>query len=77
MVITFCLNCNNSLQLESELTISQRVTCPHCQIEFEIINLDPLELDWVYDGPSFKNDDLTLYDEDWWPNSTSESLSPS
>ena len=75
MVTAFCLNCDYALHLESDLALSQRVTCPHCQLAFEIINLDPLELDWVYDGPNFNSDSLTLYNEDWWPNSASEMVS--
>jgi len=66
MITTNCLNCDNLLNLEAPLRVSQRISCPSCQVLLEIINLNPLELDWIYDGPSFASEQLSLYDQDWW-----------
>jgi len=29
--------------------LGQRLNCPYCDADLEVINVDPLELDWVYD----------------------------
>jgi lysine biosynthesis protein LysW len=50
MLMTFCLDCEREIDLEARLIVGQRITCPHCGVELEVINLEPLELDWVYDG---------------------------
>jgi lysine biosynthesis protein LysW len=43
---------------------SQLVTCPNCEAYLEVINLDPLELDWTF--TEFESDwDLDLGEEEW------------
>ncbi len=44
----FCLDCERSIELNSTAQIGQRVRCAHCHVELEIINLNPPELDWIY-----------------------------
>jgi hypothetical protein len=29
--------------------VGKQVTCPHCEAELEIIEIDPVEVDWTYD----------------------------
>lgn len=60
----FCLDCDTNLNITSDLALSQRLTCPNCNTTMEIINLDPIEIDWVYDG--FETQKSDLYDMDWW-----------
>lgn len=50
-----CIDCDSRFKIESA-KIGQIITCPECGADLEIINLEPLELDWAY------YDD---YDEDW------------
>ena len=61
-VIKYCLDCEREIDLGSSPTLKQRITCPHCDVKLEVINVDPLELDWVYDGPVM---DPNLFDN-WW-----------
>jgi hypothetical protein len=51
MTTTFCLDCDRVIDLGADIAIGQRVRCSNCEVDLEIINLEPLELDWVYDGP--------------------------
>ena len=60
--IKFCLDCDREIDLGSNPKVEQRVTCPHCGVKLEIINIDPLELDWVYDGPVTDPREF----DDWW-----------
>ena len=61
-IIKFCLDCDHEIDLGPNPKVEQRVTCPHCGVTLEIINIDPLELDWVYDGPVMSR---KVFD-DWW-----------
>jgi alpha-aminoadipate carrier protein LysW len=51
MATAFCPNCDGEIRLGPQPRIGQRVTCPDCDTELEIIELDPPELDWIYEGP--------------------------
>jgi|YelNatPaOPRAMG01_1025707.scaffolds.fasta_scaffold186577_2 alpha-aminoadipate carrier protein LysW len=57
MVTTSCPECGTTLDLEDPLQEGDWIICPQCQANLEVINLDPLELDWAYDEPL----------EDWVP----------
>jgi hypothetical protein len=37
--------------------VGQEVLCPHCDAELEVIETDPVELDWVYDEYDGDDDD--------------------
>jgi lysine biosynthesis protein LysW len=63
MKTTFCLDCEKEVELGSNPTIGSRVICPRCGVVMEIINVEPLELDWVFDGPVTRS---PLFDN-WWP----------
>lgn len=48
-VTTFCLECERELDLGNQPQIGQRVKCEYCEVQLEIINIEPLELDWIYE----------------------------
>ena len=49
MAIVFCLDCTASIHLGLNSHAGQRLTCPHCNTELEVIDTSPPEVDWVYD----------------------------
>jgi hypothetical protein len=51
-ITTFCLDCERIIDLGPDPQVGQRVKCAHCEVELEIINLEPLELDWIYERNS-------------------------
>ncbi len=53
MAIAICPSCGEDIKLSGRPTLGQRVRCPHCDADLEVIDLEPLELDWVD------------YEEDW------------
>ena len=55
MPFAYCPSCDDHISLRNP-RIGQKLFCPHCDIEVEIIGIDPLHLDWAYDSS---------YDEDW------------
>jgi hypothetical protein len=44
----YCVNCENKIYLGKKTFISQRVVCGKCGADMEVIELSPIELDWVY-----------------------------
>ncbi|MDD3827779.1 MAG: lysine biosynthesis protein LysW [Anaerolineae bacterium] len=45
----YCPDCDGKIVLPPDVKLSQKLTCPHCEAELEVISLDPVELDWAYD----------------------------
>jgi alpha-aminoadipate carrier protein LysW len=42
-----CPDCDEEIVL-NRVIVGQTVTCPHCDADLQVINVDPLELDWAY-----------------------------
>ena len=51
----YCPDCDGRIAFNPVPKVGKRLTCPHCDAELEVIDLDPVELDWVSDES----------DEDW------------
>lgn len=64
MVITICPSCEGKITLEAPVKFGQRVRCTHCQEDLEVIETDPIELDWAYDEDDWE-DDWDDDDDDW------------
>ncbi len=45
----YCPDCDGKIVLPPDVKLGQKLTCPHCEAELEVISLDPVELDWAYD----------------------------
>ncbi len=50
VVMTYCPECGQFFELANPKE-GQRVGCPNCQARLEVLNLEPLELDWAYNEP--------------------------
>jgi len=50
MSLATCPECGQAIDLTGP-SGGQRITCPHCQTRLEVLNSEPLELDWVYNEP--------------------------
>lgn len=62
--MVFCPECNRPVDLQDP-KLGLLVTCQSCETELEVINLDPLALDWVYHGAeNWETDDNDDYDLD-------------
>jgi len=59
-VSALCPDCGERITLKSTVRLGQEVVCPHCDAELEVVETDPVELDWVYD-----DDDDEEEEEDW------------
>ncbi len=55
-----CLDCGAEITLLGKIRIGQPVTCSECGTTLEVMGLDPVELDWIYDEPEYDDGE-----EDW------------
>ena len=44
-----CPECGGSIELKERPYIGDMVYCPECEEDFEVIGLNPIELDWPWD----------------------------
>ena len=51
MSLTFCLDCEHEISMGFRPTVGKRVICPNCGVKLEVISVEPIKLDWIYDGP--------------------------
>jgi alpha-aminoadipate carrier protein LysW len=61
----FCIDCDEQITLSARPNLGQRIVCPHCGTELEVIGVDPIELDWAYDM-SWDEDEDEYDDKDDW-----------
>ncbi|MHA2406066.1 MAG: hypothetical protein ACXACH_04865 [Candidatus Hermodarchaeia archaeon] len=60
-----CLDCNTIILVDDETYIGQNVTCLKCEAEFEIVDLTPIQIEWLYedyDDADYDDDD---YEEEY------------
>ena len=57
-----CPDCGEQVTLTGNIRLGQEVVCPHCDAELEVVEMDPLELDWAYDDGDYDDED----EEDDW-----------
>ncbi|UCD41078.1 MAG: hypothetical protein JSV69_10875 [Chloroflexota bacterium] len=64
--IVKCLLCNSMINLGFNYKVGKFITCKNCEMVYEIINIDPVMIDWPYhDDDYIDNDDLYDYDYDY------------
>lgn len=63
MSLALCPDCEEGINMGSDARIGQRISCPHCGADLEVVELSPIELDWAYDDGDWEEDDDD--DEDW------------
>jgi alpha-aminoadipate carrier protein LysW len=71
--VAICPDCDAEINLGADPRLGQKITCPNCEVELEVVSLDPLELNWDvsesedewdddWDDDDGDDDDL---DDDW------------
>jgi peptide subunit release factor 1 (eRF1) len=62
-----CPSCGEQILIESFPKMAQRFTCPACEEQLEIINLDPIILDLVFDFSEkrFNYDEYEYWEKYW------------
>jgi hypothetical protein len=52
-----CLECGEETLVSGELRIGKQVMCLDCGTWMEVISLDPVEVDWIYEEPEPEDED--------------------
>lgn len=60
-VFATCPDCGQKIRMQGAIRMGQEVVCPNCDAELEVIETDPVELDWIYDEYDGEDED----DDDW------------
>ena len=47
MMVGICLECGEEIELDDDAEVEDGVVCPNCRMRFEVIDLDPVQLDYV------------------------------
>lgn len=66
MNFAVCLECDRRIILRG-MSVGDKVVCAYCDSEFELVSLDPPELDWAYEdgGSDWDDDEGSDGDDDW------------
>jgi glutaredoxin len=72
MTIAFCPDCEEGIGFRVKPKLGQRIQCPHCDADLEVINVSPLELDWAYDEPDMDWEDEEDWEEEDWEEEDEE-----
>jgi lysine biosynthesis protein LysW len=68
MPLAVCAECDEDIQIPGRPRLGQKVSCPHCGAQLEVVDLEPLELDWVFDDEDeddeFEDSDDSFDDDD-------------
>ena len=60
----FCPACDEAITLQGNPKVGQRLRCPSCDTEIEVIDVNPVELDWAYEDEDDFYDDWDDEDSD-------------
>lgn len=60
-----CPDCGQKIRLWAPLKVGEEVICPHCEADLEVVNLDPVELDWASIPSAEDEEDWDEDEEDW------------
>jgi lysine biosynthesis protein LysW len=65
MPVTSCPECDEDIRL-GKARLGQIVTCQHCGVRLEVVEAEPLEVDWAEDEEDDLDDgdDLDIEDEE-------------
>ena len=61
VAIARCPDCGERIQLQGRVYVGREVVCPDCDAVLEVVDTEPIELDWAYDDEYDDEDE----DEDW------------
>lgn len=63
MAVALCPSCEGQITVRGNAQIGDSVRCPHCYEDLEVIETQPIELDWSYDED--EDDWYDDEDDDW------------
>lgn len=67
LIVARCAECESRINFNKEPEIGMIVTCRECGEKMEVIDINPVELDWAYEDENYNDDDdfYSLDDNDY------------
>ncbi|MGC9398946.1 MAG: lysine biosynthesis protein LysW [Anaerolineae bacterium] len=72
MALAVCPSCGETMRLGDKPKLGERITCPECGEVLEVVELNPVELDWAFDDDDddyyddeYDDDEYDYDDDDW------------
>jgi lysine biosynthesis protein LysW len=59
-----CPECDEDIRISGTPKLGKIVVCPQCGTRLEVVELDPLELDWAFDEPEDWDDEESDYEDE-------------
>lgn len=63
MQAVYCLDCARSISVSDIAELGDPVICPHCASEFEVIDLDPIDIEWRYGDDAAEDHEFDAFDD--------------
>lgn len=64
-----CPSCGEWVKTPEHPKIGHKLTCVHCEADLEVVEVNPVELDWTFyeeaDDEEWDEDELDDEDDDW------------
>ena len=51
-----CIDCGCKSTLKGQIELGQEVACPECGTWMEVVSLNPIQVDWIYDEPEYEEE---------------------
>lgn len=65
MPYAVCPECDEDILIPGKVRLGQRLVCERCGAQLEVVDLDPIELDWAYEpAEEFDEEDLLDFELD-------------
>ena len=60
-----CPECNTILPIPPDVALYDRLYCEECGALLEVVSLNPLELEYVFDYEDLEEEELEWEEEEW------------
>jgi len=58
MAIAICLGCDEDIRFSGRPRLGQMIVCHRCGAQLKVVDVNPLELDWTFEGDDADEDEL-------------------
>ena len=61
----FCPSCDHPIHISGSARLAQKFLCKECRTELEVVELNPLTLDWAFDFEDTADDPYSDYEDNY------------
>ena len=64
ITVARCPDCKQRIEIRPFLRVGDALVCPHCEADLEVVDLNPVELDWAYIPPADEDEEWDDWDDE-------------